>query len=38
MKGQRCALIWEALWRGTIQKKLGTAPATDQDLTGLGKY
>jgi hypothetical protein len=38
MKAQPCALIWEVLWGGTIQKKLGTAPATDPDSIGLGKW
>src|SRR5512138_465064 len=38
MNDRPCALTWEALWHGTSQKKLGIAPATDPDLTGLGKW
>ena len=36
--GQQCVLIWEVSWRGTIQKKPGTARATDRDSTSSGKW
>ena len=37
-KSQQCVLIWEASWRGTIQKKRGTVLVTDHDSTSLGMW